>query len=47
MHMMTVLTGRERSAGEFAQLLMGAGFEKPEILATRSPFRVVQAPVAI
>ena len=46
MHMMTVLTGRERTESEYARLLTEAGFEPLEILATRSPHRVVQARAA-
>ncbi len=43
MQMMAILTGRERTASEFATLLATAGFAPRGVLATRSPFRVVQA----
>ena len=43
MNMMAILTGRERTASEFAALLAAAGFVSRGVLATRSPFRVVQA----
>jgi hypothetical protein len=43
MHMMAVLTGRERTASEFAALLAWTGFAPRGIVATRSPFCVVQA----
>ena len=46
LHMMAVLTGRERTASEFRGLLADAGFRLREILATRSPYRVIQAGVA-
>ena len=46
MHMMAVLTGRERTASEFRGLLAEAGFRLQEILATRSPYRVIQAEAA-
>ena len=41
-----ILTGRERTASEFHGLLAGAGFRPREILATRSPYRLVQAEAA-
>lgn len=46
MQMMAVLTGRERTASEFRRLLADAGFRLREILATRSPYRIIQAGVA-
>jgi hypothetical protein len=46
MNMMAILTGRERTASEFASLLAGAGFAPRGVLATRSPFRIVQADAA-
>jgi hypothetical protein len=44
--MMTILTGREWTASEFEALLAGAGFAPRGVLATRSPFLVVQADTA-
>ena len=43
MHMMAILTGRERTASEFMALLAGAGFAPQTILATRSTYRLVQS----
>ncbi|MGD9510101.1 MAG: methyltransferase [Geminicoccaceae bacterium] len=43
MHMMAVLSGRERTASEFQGLLAEAGFQLRAILTTRSPYRVIQA----
>ena len=43
MHMMAILTGRERTAGEFDALFDAAGFAPRGVLTTRSPFRVVRA----
>lgn len=47
MNMMTILTGRERTASEFRALLAGAGFAPQDVLATRSPFRVIRAEVRL
>src|SRR4051794_22216559 len=41
--MLGMLTGRERTAGELAALLDGAGFTLDRIAATRTPMSVVEA----
>jgi O-methyltransferase domain len=43
-HMMVLFAGaRERTLGEFATLLAGAGFAQPRFIPTRSPFCILES----
>ena len=43
MVMLVILGGRERTEGEYADLLAGAGFRLARVIPTRSPFSILEA----